>query len=170
MPSRGGAGATLGPAMWWRTDPTPGAPDDVLVRLGGDLDENATFVDLASRLRGHVVFDLSEVRRINSCGVREWVMFQRDLVPASVTVELQACSPTVVAQLNAIANFRGRAQVRSFLAPYFCESCKLEEERLVVVADDPLHTELPPVLCSRCSAPMTFDELPERYLSFLREQ
>ncbi len=91
---------------------------ELVITLGGDIDENASFVELAPRLRGHVVFDLSGVRRINSCGVREWVTFHRDLVPASVTsLEFRACSPQVVAQLNSIANFRGRASVRSFIEP-----------------------------------------------------
>ena len=171
MPSRGGAGATLGPAMWWRTDPTPGAPDDVLVRLGGDLDENATFVDLASRLRGHVVFDLSEVRRINSCGVREWVNFVRDL-PGVTELTFTHCSPAIVTQLNMIYNFRGAAKVRSFLAPYVCESCGHEEEKLL---DLQTHfptrdfKRVPDFKCDKCSSPMEFDDLPERYLSFLVE-
>lgn len=155
------------PELTWRID---ALPDGAIVAFSGEIDENADFSDLVERQCGALVFDLGSVRRINSCGVREWVMFQRDLVPASVTVELRACSPTVVAQLNAIANFRGRARVGSFLAPYLCEKCHLEEERLVVVAEDPLHTELPPVLCSRCHTAMTFDEMPERYLSFLREE
>ena len=168
------AGTGYGGAIWWRIATIGSGPDGpagIEVTLGGDLDENVTFVELAPLLRGRVIFDLAEVRRINSCGVREWVMFHRDLVPASVTaVEFRACSPAVVAQLNTIANFRGRARVRSFLAPYVCEQCEIEEQRLVEVAHDPGRTALPAFPCPRCDAKMTLDDLPDRYLSFLREE
>ena len=170
------AGTSYGGALWWRTAPaaSDGAEPgeiDLVVTLGGDVDENASFVELAPSLRGRVAFDLSAVRRINSCGVREWVTFHRDLVPAAVTaLEFRACSPPVVAQLNTIANFRGRARVRSFLAPFVCDRCGREAERLVEVAEVPTETRLPDVICDRCAAPMAFDDLPDRYLSFLREE
>lgn len=169
-PNSTGFGSTL----WWRVLPAsvpPGAGGrpTLWVEMGGDLDENASFVELAGQLSGRVVFDLAQVRRINSCGAREWVTFQRDLVPPSVTLELCACSPSVVAQLNTIANFRGRARVSSFLAPYLCERCNHEEQLLVPVAPDPRRTVLPAPRCPRCQAQMTFDDLPDRYLGFLLE-
>jgi hypothetical protein len=155
-------------AMWWRLRELDGGA--IEVTLGGDLDENASFEALAPRLRGRVHFDLSGVRRVNSCGVREWVTFHRDLVPASVSqLELRACSPAVVAQLSTISNFRGRARVASFLAPFACDDCNLEEHCLVEVADDPIATRLPSPACPRCGRAMAFDDLPDRYLSFLRE-
>jgi predicted Zn-ribbon and HTH transcriptional regulator len=188
----GPAGTGFGGAMWWHADENheqeqaldralaagpapegdgPGPETELVITLGGDIDENASFVELAPRLRGHVVFDLSAVRRINSCGVREWVTFHRDLVPASVTsLEFRACSPQVVAQLNSIANFRGRASVRSFMAPFVCEGCGFEDERLVEVAESPMDTHLPEVRCPTCGLAMEFDDLAERYLSFLREE
>jgi hypothetical protein len=43
------------------------------VEFFGEIDENADFAELRRRLKGPVVFHLAEVRRINSCGVREWV-------------------------------------------------------------------------------------------------
>lgn len=175
------AGTGYGGAMWWRASGAEGSETrgdgygreeaTMVVALGGDLDENASFVELAPRLRGRVVFDLSAVRRINSCGVREWVTFHRDLVPAAVTsLEFRACSPPVVAQLNTIANFRGRARVSSFMAPFVCERCGREVERLVDVATAPTETCLPEVPCPGCGVPMEFDDLAERYLSFLREE
>ncbi len=84
------------------------------------------------------------------------------------------CSPTVVTQLNAIYNFRGTARVESFLAPYVCETCHVDEYKLLDVAEhfpertQPMH--VPAFRCGRCSGVMTFDELPERYLAFLVEE
>jgi hypothetical protein len=144
----------------------------VEVALGGDLDEHADFGELRGQLHGDVALVLSEVRRINSCGVREWVNFMRELDTDEriVSLELHACSPAMVNQLNTISNFRGSARVRSLLAPYVCERCDIEQTRLVEVAPVPTETALPAFPGPRCGEPMEFDDLPERYLSFLKEQ
>jgi anti-anti-sigma regulatory factor len=152
----------------WRIKERPGF---TTVEFVGEIDEHADFSELRRQLRGSVVFRLSEIRRINSCGVREWVNFVRDL-PNVQELVFSYCSPAIVTQLNMIYNFRGSASVRSFYAPYVCERCNTEEERLLDVdthfsggnVGDP-----PSFQCERCSEPLLFDDLPERYLSFLTE-
>jgi hypothetical protein len=155
-------------ALSWRIKERPGF---TTVEFFGEIDENADFAELRRRLKGQVVFHLAEVRRINSCGVREWVNFVRDL-PGVTELAFSHCSPAIVTQLNMIYNFRGGAEVRSFLAPYVCEKCSNEEERLL---DVQTHfpgrdiNAIPSVTCERCGGTMEFDDLPERYLSFLVE-
>jgi hypothetical protein len=155
-------------ALSWRIKERPGF---TTVEFFGEIDENADFAELRRRLKGQVVFHLAEVRRINSCGVREWVNFVRDL-PGVTELTFTHCSPAIVTQLNMIYNFRGAAKVRSFLAPYVCESCGHEEEKLL---DLQTHfptrdfKRVPDFKCDKCGSPMEFDDLPERYLSFLVE-
>ena len=148
-------------------------PGMTTVEFVGEIDENADFIDLRRRLRGAVAFQLGEVRRINSCGVREWVNFVRDL-PHVTELSFSHCSPAIVTQLNMIYNFRGRAKIRSFYAPYVCDACGREEEQLIDVptqlsGSGPVAPTLPSFACPACHAPMEFDDLPERYLSFLAE-
>src|SRR5687767_16034107 len=154
-------------ALSWRIKERPGFTS---VEFFGEIDENADFAELRRRLRGQVVFNLGEVRRINSCGVREWVNFVRDLPSVSELV-FTHCSPAIVTQLNMIFNFRGSAKVRSFYAPYVCDSCGHEEGKLLdVQAQFPGGVgKVPDFACEQCGAPMEFDDLPERYLSFLAE-
>jgi len=154
-------------ALSWRIKERPGF---TTVEFTGEIDENADFGELKKRLKGPVVFHLAEVRRINSCGVREWVNFVRDLPSVSELV-FTHCSPAIVTQLNMIFNFRGAAKVRSFYAPYVCDSCGHEEERLLdVQAQFPGGAgKVPDFACEQCGSPMEFDDLPERYLSFLAE-
>jgi hypothetical protein len=154
--------------LWWRI---ADHEDGVDVMLGGDVDENADFSELRLKLHGHVRFDLAEVRRVNSCGVREWVNLHRDMVedPPVTVLEYHACAPSVVAQLNTISNFRGPAQIKSFLAPYVCEACNREETRLIQVRGDPRATALPEFSCADCGRSLVFDDIPDRYLSFLAE-
>jgi hypothetical protein len=154
-------------ALSWRIKERPGF---TTVEFTGEIDENADFSELRKRLKGTVVFHLAEVRRINSCGVREWVNFVRDL-PTVTELTFSHCSPAIVTQLNMIYNFRGAARVRSFFAPYVCDSCGHEEEKLLDVqaqfADGQIR--VPDFACEHCGAAMEFDDLPERYLSFLTE-
>jgi anti-anti-sigma regulatory factor len=144
--------------------------DSTTVEFVGEIDENADFAQLRDQLAGKVVFHLGEVRRINSCGVREWVNFVRDL-PRVESLVFSHCSPAIVTQLNMIYNFRGRARVQSFFAPYVCENCNNEEEKLLETYKGLRNGQrLPEFSCSRCQHPMEFDDLPERYLSFLHEE
>jgi hypothetical protein len=124
-------------------------------------------------MQGDVDLELEGVTRINSCGVREWVNFVRTLDSVK-SLRFSRCSPTVVLQLNTIYNFRGRAKVKSFLAPYVCEVCHVDEYKLLDVRDHfgekGPHASVPAFRCPRCGGVMMFDELPERYLSFLAEE
>ncbi len=154
-------------ALSWRIKERPGF---TTVEFTGEIDENADFGELRRRLKGPVVFHLAEVRRINSCGVREWVNFVRDL-PGVTELTFTHCSPAIVTQLNMIYNFRGAAKVRSFYAPYVCDACGHEDEKLLDVQNQfpggP--GKVPDYACEQCGAAMEFDDLPERDLSFLNE-
>ncbi len=153
-------------ALDWSFDRRSGL---VYVSLKGEIDENARLGELARRLDGKVVLDLADVRRINSAGVREWVNFIREL-PKVEEISLARCSPTITNQLNMIFNFRGKARVESFYAPYVCEHCDVEVDRLVNVEEhfpdrDP--AKVPSFRCEHCGAELTFDDIPERYFSFI---
>jgi hypothetical protein len=141
-----------------------------VVEFAGEIDENADFSTLKRELRGDVEFQLAGITRVNSCGVREWVNFVRNL-PHVSSLRFAKCSPAIVTQLNAIYNFRGPARIRSLLAPYVCESCVIEEYKVIDVHPRfPRASMVVPAFnCQRCGGPMEFDDLPERYLSFLKE-
>jgi hypothetical protein len=157
-----------GEVLTWHID-TRG--DRMVVLLRGEINENADLTELQRHLHGQVTLVLEAVTRINSCGVREWVNLMRELDEVTDLV-FARCSPTVVTQLNSIYNFRGRARVASFFAPYVCEVCRVDEYKLLDVEEHfPDRTELhvPAFRCPRCGGVMMFDELAERYLAFLAE-
>lgn len=141
------------------------------VELTGDIDETCDFGDLARRLRGTVRFNLGEIRRINSSGVREWVDFIGMLDEVDELI-FSHCSPSVIIQINMIYNFAGRARIRSFYAPYSCADCHREASKLVDVRDTPQSIDelLPEHTCEDCGGVLEFDEIPERYLAFLNSR
>jgi hypothetical protein len=183
--------AEVGEPFSWKVEARDG--EWLRVALRGEIDENADFSELRATLRGNVELSLEGITRINSCGVREWVNFVRGLEGVRA-LWFARCSPPVVLQLNTIYNFRGRARVSSFMAPYVCEACHGDEYKLLDVAEHfgdlyghparhslaggdsarsarltDWRAHVPAFRCRRCGGVMVFDELPERYLSFLSE-
>jgi anti-anti-sigma regulatory factor len=137
--------------------------DTTLIVFSGEVDETSDFTSLES-LSGKVVFDLAGIRRMNSEGVRLWINFLKALGGVS-DLSFVRCSLPVVTQINMVRGFRGKAEIRSFYAPYICEATGLEEERLLTREEvpDPLH---PPTFPCEGGV-QELDDIPERYFAFL---
>lgn len=159
---------------------TNSVEDVVFVKLSGVIDEDNTLARTTKKLTGRtLVLDLAEVKRINSCGVRDWVNWLSDLHAKGKTVILTRCSPCIVTQLNLVNNFVGRAMVRSFFAPYYCAHCDLEVLCLLQVEDfagqaqprapRPGDPRTPNVECPRRTpqCDLEFDDIEEAYFAFL---
>jgi anti-anti-sigma regulatory factor len=147
--------------------------DVTFLRLKGVIDEDNPLASALKKLEGRtVVIDLADVKRINSCGVRDWVNWLADLRAASKQVILVRCSPTIVNQLNLVNNFVGHAVVKSFFAPYYCSRCDTEQIKLLQVRDFAGQAQpiAPNVLGRGCPdgrCQMEFDDIEESYFSFL---
>jgi hypothetical protein len=130
----------------------------------GTLDESADFSALAT-LAGEVTFDLAGVSRINSEGIRRWIVFMQG-VEGIERLKLVRCSVAVVEQLNMIRGVEGSAEVVSFYAPYINTENGDEELKLLHISQvpDPLK---PPVFPCPTGGDLVLDDIPERYLHFL---
>ena len=142
-------------------------PDGIRVVIKGDVTEATKFDDLLPILTGTVRFDLSHISYMNSLGVREWV----DLLARAEMerCELHACAVGFILQAALVEGVAHNAQVISFFAPYACQQCEHQEERLlqsaVILAND---DRLPPVFaCPICDGLLELDDVPARYLAFL---
>jgi len=148
---------------WTATD----VENTMRIVLQGSVNEDADFESLLATIktRQHVVISLKGIGALNSCGVREWVNFVRE-IPAEIQIELEDCSPVVVSQLNMISNFVGHAKIVSVVAPFICDSCGNEEERILNVADGTF-PELTGTTCGKCHDEMVFDDIEDSYFAFL---
>ena len=144
--------------------------DVTYVKLSGVIDEDNELNTLADKLgQGTAVIDVSEIERINSCGVRDWVNWLSKAEKGGAKIVLVECSPAIVAQINLVNNFTGNGVVKSFYAPYFCPNCDLEKVLLVETRDmagaQPF--KAPSCRCDECDGPMDFDDMEESYFAFL---
>lgn len=149
------------PTLRWRIERAEG---EMRVALAGEITEDGDFGKLLGELGDQIVFDLGEVRRINSTGVREWIQFVGKLTLARKSFALERCSVPIVHQLNTISNFRGAGQLRSVYAPYFCPTCSLDATRLLSIGANLREQIDVPLACPKCKSPMEFDDLVESYL------
>lgn len=150
----------------WRLEEAPEARRFV---MEGEITEEADFSGVIAAAKERVVLHLAGVRRINSCGVREWIGFLQRLQGQVDAVELELCSPVMVRQLSMIATMRGDAEVRSILVPYFCEDCDDERTVPLEMAPGARPTLAETAPCPGCGGEMELDDTPESYLAFAGE-
>jgi anti-anti-sigma regulatory factor len=144
--------------------------DDVTyVKLSGVIDEDNELTDLTEKIpSGTTVIDLSEIERINSCGVRDWVNWLTRIEKGGAKVVLVECSPAIVAQINLVNNFTGGGAVKSFFAPFFCPNCDREKVLLVESAElGAAPHKAPTCRCDECDGVMDFDDMEDSYFAFL---
>lgn len=140
--------------------------DVTVVSLQGEISERFHGVEVGRRLRGEVLFDLAQVDRITSFGVREWLTMLRELYATRVV--FARCSEPFMHQLSMIRSFAGNASIASFFAPYVCPACGTQFSALYDGVGDRAaveHRAPVAVECPRCDAPATFDDDPALYLS-----
>jgi CheY-like chemotaxis protein len=138
----------------------------IRVVLKGDFTEATRFDELADSMVGRVDFDLAQVRYMNSLGVRAWCEFLRQAPIQGY--EFHACSVPFVLQASMVEDVVGRGTVASFFAPYHCDHCDHQEERLLQSAALLAAGLEPPIFqCPKCDGRLLFDDLPERYFAFL---
>jgi CheY-like chemotaxis protein len=120
-------------------------------------------------LRGEICFRLRDFRRISSDSVQRWIEFIRGLDMVS-RICLLECPISFIHQANLITNLLERQEVLSFFAPYACDNCGLEEEKLIDVKEHLAGGTLrspPEFKCSGCGGDLFFDDLVEQYFTFL---
>lgn len=139
--------------------------------LAGRIDERARLAELLSKVApGPLTIDLADVTYINSLGVRDWVDFLRRLEGKGVTVAFERCADVMVLQMNMINGARGKAEVRSFFAPFACDACGWEGASLVEtqrVAPVVTAGGTPEIRCPDCGQTARFADFVDRYFLFL---
>lgn len=141
-------------------------PDRTRVVIKGDITEATNLDDLLPRMVGRVDFDMSQVRYMNSLGVRAWVSF---LERANIQgYEMHTCSVPFVLQASMTPAVVGRGTIVSFFAPYYCAGCDTQTEKLLQSAAILAADHVAPILtCAACKGQLRLDDIPERYLAFL---
>lgn len=142
------------------------------VGIVGPVNEDAEvhFAKLASNLSAKCIFNFQKVTYVNSCGVRAWINFLREIEQTREIV-FEECTPEVVAQINMIPNFRGSAHIRSVYGSYVCPECDHEKNVLFEEGKNMPATpedSVEEVKCDQCGAEaMELEELEDEFFQWL---
>ena len=136
-------------------------PDEVAIVVAGSLDE--TSVMSPPDIRGRrVVIDAGEVQKVNSLGVRGWIVLMEQLSAQSTDIVIQRLPAVLVTQASMISTFLGSARVHSFMTPWICMNCDNRLEQLHG-GTDPVPEA---VACPKCGSAMELDWDRDSYLAF----
>lgn len=138
-----------------------------------DFNRSLQFVDqVAGGQPLTLQFKLKGVTRLNSCGVRSWVLFLERIQP-KYPVILVELGEAFIEQAAVVPAMLGKKKtpVVDFEAPYLCVKCNhryLKTLNISEVFAKPDGTyDYPGFVCDTCRLPLEFESLPEEYFSFL---
>ncbi len=104
--------------------------------LSGTIDEDVQFPALNLSATKQIVFNLKDVKSINSVGIREWLNWIKGL-SEKCQIVMKNCPKTLVFQFNMVEGFLPKGtKVTSLYVPFFCEKCDLEENMLFQVGQE----------------------------------
>jgi eukaryotic-like serine/threonine-protein kinase len=144
-----------------------------LVEVSGVLDASLDVAENFAPLAGHatpIVFDLDQVRRITSIGVRQWVDGLARL--QGIEYFFIRCRTALMMQFNMIASFGGNGHLLTVYLPYVCPRCGGETEHLLDLRhehDRVLEGKVPEHSCDACGMPTDFDDDPESYFAYVAD-
>lgn len=103
--------------------------DRLNLTLAGTIDEDIDFNQIP--ISGHQKIDvqMSGIKSINSCGIREWIKWMSTAGGAEIT--WHECPKVIVDQINMVDGFLpGKAKVMSFFVPYYNDEAGSEKNVL----------------------------------------
>ena len=144
---------------------------DFVVTLNGQLDEDATFESVKFTDPQGVTIDLKGINSINSCGIREWIKWIKEVPPAAKII-YKNCPKVIIDQINMVVGFLPEnASVQSFYVPYYCESSGSEKMVLFESGKEFTGGEIkePEVKCDETGDEMEMDVIESKYFGFLKK-
>jgi ABC-type transporter Mla MlaB component/DNA-directed RNA polymerase subunit RPC12/RpoP len=140
------------------------------VRYVGPINEESEvhLGQLLNKLGPKCEINFAGIEYVNSCGVRAWINFMRELEKNGRQVSFVECPPEIVMQINMIPSFRGKAKVNSVYASYECGECG-HTDQVLFESGRNMPTDggsLPPVKCVKCGENMEMEEMEDEYFAF----
>lgn len=141
----------------------------VIYECGGIIDEGVNFqllegIDALSEF----TLDLYGIKRINSVGIKKWIMFFEPFQKKNVKISLVRVAPAIVEQLVNISNFSCGAEIVSVVLPFHCKACS-QSNFFVKTKSELTNVDLENTnwACQSCKkTELEFDDLPDEYLRF----
>ncbi len=149
------------------------------LHIEGAMDEHSDYSTLGSDFTDEVVFDMENVKHINSTGIKHWVKWVQMISSANPQLKFSFINTPkcIIDQINMVDGFLPtHSTVKSFKVPFYCEDCD-EDKTVTFVRDrefkkvgEEMKLEMPEHNCPKCGTPMEPDVVEQKYFRFLKDQ
>lgn len=138
-----------------------------LVELQGQINEDSEMSDLKSLKGNKLILNLKNINHINSCGIREWIEFQKEHFHFQ-EIEYEECPQVIIEQMNIVAGFiHSNGKITSFYAPYYSET-EDKEYKILLKPSEVLDGKAPEKKDDSGNI-LEFDEIEAQYFNFLKK-
>lgn len=104
-------------------------PEKLVVRMAGTIDEDVDFSQFNLAGSPAIDVELSGLKSINSCGIREWIKWMGTASGAQIS--FSNCPKVIVDQINMVDGFLpATGKVNSFYVPYYNDDAGSEKNVL----------------------------------------
>jgi hypothetical protein len=139
--------------------------DEVFVDLSGFINEDSDFSSLKNLVGNKLIFDLDKITLINSCGIRDWIEFQKENLDFKHIV-YKKCPQVIIEQMNIVAGFlHPQGVIESFYAPYYNE--KTDTEVKILLTPQEVINKKAPLKCID-GTELEFDDIEAQYFNFIK--
>ncbi|MBK9321724.1 MAG: hypothetical protein IPM97_02005 [Bdellovibrionaceae bacterium] len=146
------------------------AGESLKVNLAGSIDEDADFTQLSLAGASKIEIEMSGLKSINSCGIREWIKWL-STVPAS-KISFNQCPKVIVDQINMVDGFLpANAKVESFFVPYYNDDSGAEKNVLFRYGTEFSDSAVMPPsdVKDDDGNPMEMDVIESKYFKFIKK-
>ena len=141
---------------------------DAEIKISGMINEDFCFEGMDWSTVKTLKVDLEQVKSINSCGIREWIKWLKQL--ESAQIELYHCPKIIIDQVNMVQGFLPKnARVCSFYVPFYNEDFGSEKNILLEYGkdfDDKI-VRVPENVVDDDGNPMEIDVIETKYFKFI---
>lgn len=146
------------------------AGTDFKVQVVGTIDEDVDFSAFALAGAGSVQMNLSQVKSINSCGIREWIKWIGGAGGAAVVYA--ECPKIIIDQVNMVQGFLpAQGKVQSFFVPYYSDESGEEKNVLFTHGKEFTDSAVTPPgeVLDSTGKPMEMDVVEAKYFKFIKK-
>ena len=146
------------------------AADKLTVQMAGTIDEDVDFSQFNLQGNPAVEVELSNIKSINSCGIREWIKWMSTAPAASIT--FNECPKVIVDQINMVDGFLpANAKVQSFFVPYYNDESGSEKNVLFRLGTEFTENSVnpPATVQDEEGNAMEMDVIESKYFKFIKK-
>ncbi len=146
--------------------------ESIELELTGSLNEKSILNPSAIAETPRIIFNLANLKGINSVGLGTWINFTKALAERKVEMIFRNCPSVFKDQVAMLPSLIPLGSVvESFHAPYICYNCDHEEEPLLKMSELNFDNAepFPKKACSSCHGKLVLDDLADEQLIFIKE-